>query len=145
MRLRASALGDAQLIDQELQRLAAAADDDVVEEALRAGGDIVVDSIRARISASARQSSGGLSRSIKYRLNKSWLTGRAYSVTFGWDKLAVRRSKKGRTTYASDYGPVLEFSANRQLRHLEQGFEDAQADAEVAMKQTIEKAMNKGG
>lgn len=145
MNVRFQALGDMSLVDQELRALAAAAEDAVLEEALQAGAEIMLNSIRAEVSAKAKDSTGKLASGLKFRLDKSYLTGRAYRAAFGWDKTPVRRSKAGKVTVVSDYGPVLEYSTNRQLRHLETGFEAAQADAEAAMKTVITRAQERGG
>lgn len=145
MNFKINAVGDIALIDQELRALAAAADDAVIAEALEAGSEIMLSSIRAEVSAKAKDSTGKLASGLKFRLDKSYLTGRAYKAVFGWDRTPVRRSKAGKMTVVSDYGPVLEFSDNRKLRHLETGFEAAQADAEAAMKTVITRAQERGG
>lgn len=132
-----NSIGDVGVMSKQLEDLAGAADDEVLAGALQAGGDTVVEGIRARVRGDARRSSGNLARSIKYRLDSSYLTGRAYAVVFGWDKVPVRTSKEGKVTYTSDYGPILEYDSKRQLRHLESGFEDTRGQAEDQMLQTI--------
>lgn len=130
-------------LDEELRKLAALAEDRVMEEALEAGGETVVGGVGNRIDRDARRSTDTLKRSIKYRLDRSWMTERAYAVSFGWDKIAARRSKKGNVTYTTDYGPVLEFGEKRKLRHLKQGFEDTRDIAEEQMRNVIQGAINK--
>lgn len=141
MRISIRGYGDTEVLNKQLAALAQVAEDAVINQALADGGQIVVDGIRARIRKDARRATGNLERAIKYRLDSSWLTGRAYAVTFGWDKIAARTSKTGNVTYTTDYGPVLEFDGKRQLRHLEAGFEDARQEAEATMAHVIQQSI----
>lgn len=143
MRFRFKSYGDAEALSKELEGLIKLTDNGTLDEALTAGGDIVVEGIRGRIRSDARRSSGALAKSIKYRLDQAWLSGRTYAVVFGWSKDAVRKSKAGKTTYTTDYGPVLEFDSKRQLRHLESGFDEAKGAAEDAMARVITSAIEK--
>ena len=143
MRMRFSVHNDYPVLSKKLLELAKAADAAMLHQALAAGSDIVVEAIRLRIRISAKRSRGNLAQSIQYRISEDWFSGKATSATFGWDKVAVRVSKKGRTTYASDYGPVLEYDSKRRLRHLESGFEDSRDSAEAAMLRVLESAITK--
>lgn len=140
------AVGNTAQAQEELMRLAKAAEDATLSEALTDGGDLMLAGMRAQIAANAKHQSGKLASALKYRLNTEYLSGRAYAATFGWEKIARRRSKKsGHTWYTSDYGPVLEYDSTRSLKHMEQGFEDTKDQAQNAMIAVIRGAMDKGG
>lgn len=143
MRMGFDVVSDMPILSKRLVKLAEAAKDDVLRKALEQGSERVVRAIQIRISTGARRSRGNLEKGITYRINSSYLTGRAQSATFGWKKLRVRTSRKGVATYVTDYGPVLEYDKKRRLRHLESGFEEARQSAETAMLAVIRRAMKK--
>lgn len=120
-------------VSDELMRLAKAASPDTLNDAITEGSEIVLEGIRNRIRSDARRKTGALEGAIKYRIDSDWLSGRAVKSVFGWDKKLVRRSREGKPTYTTDYGPVLEYDSKRQLRHLEAGFDDTQQEAENRM------------
>ena len=101
------------------------------KRALERGGAILVESVRSRIEPEGK-STGNLRRSIGYRVDKEnrW-------VNVGWED---SRRGFGKNTSAVVYGPILEFSDNRQLKHIYSGFKDGREKALNAMHEELEKA-----
>ena len=99
--------------------------------ALESGATIVQEGVRSRINP-AGESTGNLRNSIGYRVDRDnrW-------VNIGWED---RRRGFGLNTSAMTYGPILEFSTDRVLRHLYDGFDDTRDKALSSMHDELEQA-----
>ncbi len=87
-----------------------------LKEILEEGSEGMVYAIKANISGHDR--SGQLSKSIGYRFLREGMVGKdVMGVDFGWRRL-VRPSKGPKKVYTSTYGPILENSSKRELRHM---------------------------
>ncbi len=94
-----------------------------LEKILIEGSDAMVNTIKANISGHSK--SGKLEQSIGYGLLRD---RRTKSVTLGTDlgwKRLVRPSKGKKKIYTSTYGPILDRSHRRQLRHMKISFDVA--------------------
>lgn len=129
---------------------------------LEAGAKIVQEAIQRQVSTKAKRATGQLEASISYEIHAD--TGRA---PMGWQQNPIRgkggtrkrssfvdrRGRSRKVSTVADYGRILEYSERRQLRHMEQGFIDAEEAATSKMEamcdalldQAVEAQMSKAG
>ena len=119
---------------------------------LEAGAKIVQEAIQRQVSTKAKQATGQLEASISYEIHAD--TGRA---PLGWKQSPIRgkggvrkrstyvgrSGKAGKVTTVADYGRILEYSQRRQLRHMEQGFIDAEEAATSKMEAMCDALLDK--
>lgn len=117
-----------------------------VESILKEGAGIIQSEVQLMVRTRARyqkaKRTGQLEASITYELHPE--RGEA---ALGWKKIPISDGKGGRRvsgytdvrgrrrkiTTVADYGRLLEYSQRRQLRHMEEGFIDAEDRAVAAM------------
>ena len=122
------------------------------EEVLEAGAKIVQEHVRRRISENAKHATGQLEAAISYEIHPD--TGRA---PMGWEKNPIRdkggkekvssyvdyNGRRRKVKTVADYGRILEYSQRRQLRHMEQGFIDAEEAATSKMEAMCDALLDK--
>lgn len=128
-----------QMVMDDLKAYARMADSETVREALEAGAMIIVGSVRSTIDDNR---TGTLAKSIDYKLiGDSLGMGDAVGVDIGWKR--IKRPGSGKSGYADIYGPVLEYSEKRKLRHMLAGYEVAETYATDMMMHILLKKTKK--
>ena len=121
-------------------------------EVLEAGAKIVQEAIQRQVSTKAKRATGQLEASISYEIHAD--TGRA---PLGWQQSPIRdkggnekvssfvdyNGRRRKVKTVADYGRILEYSQRRQLRHMEQGFIDAEEAATSKMEAMCDALLDK--
>lgn len=93
----------------------------------------ILTQIRINIVSRAKKSTGGLADAVGYRLGGRYGVA---TLSFGWQNIKVHHDGRKKPVSAATYGPILEFSDQRQLRHLYDAF-DSKEDAANAILQSL--------
>ncbi len=108
---------------KDLQHYARAITNEQLKEILAEGSEAMVYTMTVNLDGHDR--SGQLRKSIGYKFLREGLIGDdILGVDFGWRKLA-RPTKGPKKVYTSTYGPILENSHKRQLRHMHVAYDAA--------------------
>lgn len=119
MRIRYNVSGEDELrsLSMQCRQAVAAVKNEAVERMMRQEGMELVRVMRLEVKAQARKQSGNLEKSLGLAFRHG-IEGVEMQV--GWRAVWVTRVRKRRPTRrvsTATYGPILEFSRNRQLRH----------------------------
>lgn len=129
--------GHQELID-DLAKYAGEMDNDFLAEVLSEAGDIIVHAVSYGIDSR----SGTLEKSIGHAPVHSTLgNGKVIGVDIGWRR--IKRPDGSRSSFTNIYGPVLEFSDKRRMRHMLIGFDMSKSYAIDHMIQRVEKKLGK--
>ena len=102
----------------ELEQYAKALDRDALEEIVASGGSLMVEGIKDQVNPSR---TGTLAESIQAQPLREFGFGDAVGIEIGWAR--IKRPGGSRSSYSHVYGPILEYSEKRQLRHMLAGYE----------------------
>lgn len=150
MRARVSAFGDIQSLSVGLTNAAKAVDKQSLMQALESGGAIIQNAVKTEVGKAKTHPRGQLAESISLQP----AAGGDAAVTIGWETNPMRGKGGGRRQRSSgytdasgrhrkvstvaDYARILEYSAKRQLRHMEPGAAASKDEAEKTVAAIIE-------
>ncbi|MBQ8537835.1 MAG: HK97 gp10 family phage protein [Clostridia bacterium] len=120
----------------ELEQYAKALDRETLEDIVASGGQILVEGVRGQIRPSR---TGTLESSITAEPLREFGFGDAVGVDIGWAK--IKRPRGSRSSHSHVYGPILEYSEKRQLRHMLEGFELSHVEAVGTMLKLVFKKL----
>ncbi len=153
MKFGAKIVGQGETITANVRATSLKADD--VITALQKGAEILQTAVRRKVDEKA-----STSRKRTYKLTKAITFtpptgGPAYGVThIGWEKTRLprestrNRNEGGRSrgkrvvSTVDDVGRILEYSPNRQLRHMEEGSDEAMDEAVASVEDTLDEIIN---
>lgn len=152
---KVKAIGEVELLNDELKKLINLVDGEAIKGALKVGAELVQANIQEKVTSRIKnraKSKGNLAKSIVYKIGVGRGEKKDGVATFYWDDIVVRTRRSNKEskskryagpTSTATYGPILENDDKRILRHLEEGFEEVTNEVESAMLSVIQNEIGK--
>ena len=125
-----------QLLLKDLNAYARALDQRTLENVVESGAEIIVEAVRDQVNPSR---TGTLKQSITSQAIKGFGGQDTMGVDIGWARM--KRPRGSRSSYTHVYGPILEYSDTRKLRHMLEGYELSSVRATEAMLHIVYRKM----
>lgn len=136
---------------QSILKLQGIGQSDEVRQALRNAGQVVVTGQQALVAQRARSHPRGQLKDA-VTATQPYVNDFEAGIKFGWKETAIRgnksvyvdgRGRRRKVNTVADYAAILEYSSSRQLRHLEEGFDDTEAAALDKLEAAVDAAIAK--